>query len=266
MRRGLLRALAAVGLAWLVGCAPHLVRPPDLSLESRSVRYRAQEAERRARAVAVSASLVVWGERSGERLPGAQADLHLAAPDRMRLRVASAFGTALDLGFAGDSLKAYVPAWRTGLRLDAAAESLGLEAPGDRLVRALSATWEPPAEAWARAAWRDTLLGVSWLEGGDSVAIAIGASGLPRWAELAIDQGPVLRVRYVGWDRASGTAWPSHVELVDEAHDLRLVCRATQVRFTPQADAERLTVRWPRGTAPFTLSQLRTALGRMGIL
>ena len=256
----------ALAASLFAGCAPRLALPPELSLGDRMARYRAMVTERHVRAIAMNASLVVWVERAGDRLPGAQADLRLAAPDRMRLRISSAFGTALDLGLAGDSLRAYVPAWRTGLRLDAAAESLGMDAPADRIVRALSATWEPPAEVWTRAVWQDSILKVSWVESGDSLALAIVSSGLPAWAELAPASGSRLRVSYRAWDRSSGTAWPSHVELGDEEHDLRIVCRATQIRFATQADAERLAVRWPRGTVPVTLGELRAALGRLGLL
>jgi len=263
-RRRLL-AIAAAAL-WLAGCAPRLAVPPETSFGDREARYRTLLSERQARAVAVDASLVVWVERAGERLPGAQAELRLAAPDRMRLRVASAFGTAIDFGLAGDSLRAYVPGWRTGLRLDAASESLRFEAPADRVVRALSATWQPPAGAWSRATWRDSLLRVAWIERGDSLALAVGASGLPAWAELAPADGPLLRVRYRGWDRSSGGAWPSQVELADEDRRLRVMCRATQIHFASEPDAERLLVHWPRGTVPFTLGDLRAALGRMGLL
>ena len=44
------------------------------------------------------------------------------------------------------------------------------------------------------------------------------------------------------------------------------MCRATQIHFASEPDAERLLVHWPRGTVPFTLGDLRAALGRMGLL
>src|SRR5262249_45570898 len=153
-------------------------------IEDRQARYHVLWSERSARAVASSASMVLWVERSGERLPGAQADLRLAAPDRMRLRGSSSFGPAPDVGLAGDSLPASVPPRRTGLRLDAAADSLGVDALADRMVRALSATWNPPVDAWASATWNDSLLRVRWPDNGDSLELVIGASGLPRSAEL----------------------------------------------------------------------------------
>ena len=266
MTRGVRIAALAAAVALMASCAPRLAAPPSLDSGRRATLYQTQLVQREERAVAVSASLALWAERAGERLPGAQADLHLAAPSRLRLRVASAFGTALDLGLAGDSLRAYVPAWKTGLRLDAAAESLGFDAPGDRVVRALTAGWRPPERAWSRAVWTDSLLRVAWLEGEDSLAIEVGANGLPVVAELSGPDGSRLEARYRAWDRSSGTAWPTHIELVDTRNEIRLVCRASQLRFRRTPDGERLVVRWPPGVATFTLAELRAVLDRLGVL
>ena len=255
-----------IALSALAGCAPKLARPPEGTTGDRMARYRASVSERQARAVSMSAALSMWVERSGDRMPGTQAELRLAAPDRMRLRLFAAFGTALDVGLRGDSLRAYVPSWKRSLRLDAASESLGIDAPADRMVRAFSATWQPPEEAWNRAAWSESLLRVTWKEDDDSLRVAIGADGLPSWAEVVMGEGTVLRVRYRGWDHGSGGAWPSHVELVDNTHDVRVTCRATQIRFASRPDEERLAVRWPPGTTPVTLAELRAALGRLGFL
>lgn len=265
MRRGV-RIAAALTLALVASCGPRLATPPTFDSGPREALYRSLLGQREERAVAVSASLALWAERGGERLPGAQADLHLAAPSRLRLRVSSAFGTALDLGLAGDSLRAYVPAWKTGLRLDAAAESLGFDAPGDRVVRALTAAWHPPDRAWLRAVWIDSLLRVVWLEGEDSVAVEVGAAGLPWMAELSGPGGFRLQARYRAWDRSSGTPWPTHIELVDTRNDVRLTTRASQLRFRREPDRERLAVRWPPGAGSFTLAELRTVLDRLGVL
>ena len=160
----------ALALCWLAA-APRFLRaqehhPPELTSGTRIERYRALLAQREARSAAMSASLTVWAAHGSDRLPGAQGDLLVAGPNRMRLRIASMFGTALDLGLAGDSLRAYIPAWKTGLRLDSAAESLGFEAPGDRMVSALCATWRPPDSAWKSASWQDSLLRIAWLGAG----------------------------------------------------------------------------------------------------
>src|SRR5262245_58940028 len=115
--RMLAAALALYGLAAaLDSCGPKTVTPPELTSGTRIERYRALLAQREARSAAMSASLTLWAEHGSDRLPGAQGDLLVAGPDRMRLRVASMFGTALDLGLSGDSLRAYIPAWKRGLR------------------------------------------------------------------------------------------------------------------------------------------------------
>jgi len=265
MRRERVLALV-LAVATLAGCGPRLAQPPGGTPEDRIARYRTLMSERQTRAVAMSASASLWVEREGERMPGAQAELRIAAPDRMRLRLFAAFGTAIDLGLYGDSLRAYVPGWKRGLWLDSASDSLGLEAPADRMVRAFSATWQPPEEAWSQAVWRDSLLRVSWKEANDSLSLAIGANGLPALAEVALADGPLLRVRYRAWDYSSGHAWPSHIELEDQEHDVRMSVRATQIRFAQKADEERLAVRWPPGTTTVTLGELRAALGRLGFL
>lgn len=256
---------AALVLLLAASCAPRLAVPPRLDVEERLGRHRAALAERRDRAAFVAASLVLWAERGERRLPGAQADLFLAAPRGVRLRVASSFGTAFDLGMAGDSLTAYVPAWRRGLALAAAADSLGLRSPAERLVRALSATWDPPHEAWRGAAWSDSLLRLAWVEDGDSVAVLLGAAGLPRRARLWRPGEIALRADYVAWDRGSGTAWPTQVELEDELRDLRVVARASQLRFRERPDREHLAVRLPPGAEPLSLAELRAVLDRLGI-
>lgn len=265
--RALVATLGLLGLAAAIdSCGPKTVTPPELSSGTRIERYRALLAEREARSAAMSASLSLWAEHGHDKLPGAQGDLLVAGPDRMRLRVSSLFGTALDLGLSGDSLRAYIPAWKTGLRLDSAAESLGFEAPGGRLVSALCATWHPPESAWKSAAWSDSLLRIAWLESDDSVAVSIGSSGLPAQVELFQPQRFSARARYRAWDRGSGTAWPAHIELSDPAHDVVMTCRASQLRFGHEVDLRKLAVHWPHGTDPLTLSELRLALDRLGVL
>ena len=76
----------------------------------------------------------------------------------------------------------------------------------------------------------------------------------------------MLRARYRGWDRSSGTAWPSHVELEDVERGLRLTARVSQVRFRSEPDRERLAVRVPADADTLTLEQLKALLDRLGVL
>jgi hypothetical protein len=74
-----------------------------------------------------------------------------------------------------------------------------------------------------------------------------------------------VEIRYRAWDRGSGAAWPSQIELVDARHDLRLQLKASQLRFSPLADTSRLAVRIPPHADVLTLAQLRNVLDRLGV-
>ncbi len=262
------RVLAAVAIGLTAaGCAPHQVRIAELAPALRAERYQAALARRQARGVAVDAEILLWAEApAGTRLPGAEGRLLLAAPDAFRLRVGSLFGTSLDIGARGESLSAYVPSRRRALSLDATRDSLGLFRPGALTFRAASATWRPPTGAWPEAAWRDTLLLVSWLEDADTLAVAVGGDGLPVWASVTRPGGTGIRVRYQAWDRSTGVAWPARFALEDHQGGFRLSCKVSRVRFPARADSLRLAVPIPAGAERLTLAGLRRALERLGSL
>ena len=258
-------ALAATAMIALPGCAPLRVPIAPIEPVRRVERYGAALERRAARGTAVDAQVLLWAESpAGTRLPGAEGRLLLAAPDAFRLRVASLFGTALDLGARGESLSAYVPSQRRGVVLDAIRDSLGVGRPGELAFRALAATWRPPVDAWRSAAWDDTLMRVSWVEDGDTLAVAVGSAGLPTWASLARPNGAGIRVEYRAWDLSSGVAWPARFVIEDRAGAFRLSCKVSRVRFPARADSLRLVVPIPADVVPLTLAQLRRVLERLG--
>lgn len=260
-------ALALLTIALAAGCAPLRVPLAPIEPARRAERYGAALARREARGVAVDAQLLLWAEApAGSRLPGAEGRLLLASPDMFRLRVASLFGTALDLGARGDSLSAYVPSRRRALMLDAIRDTLGLSRPGRLAFRALTATWRPPDDAWAQAAWEDSLMRVSWVEDGDTLAVAVGGAGLPAWATLSRPGGAAVRVAYPGWDLSGGVAWPVRFSIEDRDGAFRLACRVERVRFPARADSLRLAVAIPSGTVRLTLAELRRVIERLGTL
>jgi hypothetical protein len=260
-------ALAATAMIAVIGCAPLRVPIAPIEPVRRVERYGAALERREARGTAVDAQVLLWAESPvGTRLPGAEGRLLLAAPDAFRLRVASLFGTALDLGARGESLSAYVPSRRRGMVLDAIRDSLGVVRPGALAFRALSATWRPPDGAWRSAAWDDSLMRVWWLEDGDTLALAVGSAGLPAWASLARTNGAGIRVDYRAWDMGSGVAWPGTFVIEDRGGAFRLSCKVSRVRFPARADSLRLAVPIPAGVVPMTLAQLRRALERLGTL
>jgi hypothetical protein len=252
------------GLA--AGCAPHRVAPPRLDTTSVERRHaRALEA-RRDMGRALDAEARVWiGGRAFGDLPAVTALLALGGPDACRVRVRSLFGTALDLAARGDSLEGFVPARRVALRLPGVAESLGVREPGALVVRVWSAGWAPPREAWERAAWRDSLLELRWLEHGDSLSLAVGSSGLPAEARLARPEGPAVRALYRRWEPVEGVAWPARVDFEDEAGTVRVECRVDRAR-RDRPDPGRVRPRIPADAEVLGWADLRRAIARLGSL
>jgi hypothetical protein len=266
-RRALTRSVAALVLIAAAGCAPHRVVPGALEPTLRSARYRVALERREARGNAVDAQLLMWAEApAGTRLPGVEGRLQLAGPDAFRLRVASLFGTAIDLGAHGESLSAFIPSQRRGVRLDASRDSLGIARPGGLAFRALTATWRPPDQAWRSPAWDDSLMRLWWLEGGDTLAIAVGSGGLPARATFRRPGGTDLLIEYLAWDLSSGVAWPARFTVVDRDGAFRLACRLSRVRFPVVSDSLRLTVPIPAGAVQLTVADLRRVLERLGTL
>ena len=263
-RAARLGVMAAV-LSLMASCAPRVVAPPPLDLGDIRARYERRLVQRLERGRGMNAGLVLWAEGRGERLPGAQGDLTMAGPDRVRLRISSMLGTAIDLGVRGDSLLAWVPAWRTGLRVGSASESLGISEPGGLVYRVLSGNWTPPASAWDLMMRRDSLVVLSWSEDEDSLHLTVGSEGLPRRMLVSRGDQAAVEVHYRAWDQGSSVAWPSQIELLERRHDVRLLLKASQLRFPPQSDTSRLAVRIPQNADMLTLARLRNVLDRLGV-
>ena len=267
------RSLAgtAVALAFVAACAPRAPRVPPLAGGACAERYLSQLLLREQRAVMVEGSATIWARVAAgcdscplRRLPAVQADVFLAWPDAFRLRVSSVFGTALDLGLAGDSTTAYAPAQRWGVALDAVRDSLGLDGPGSLAVRLVSAGWRPPGRAWTAGTWEDGSLVLCWREAADSVALAVDPTGTPAWARLWRDERHGVLVEYVRWETVEGVAWPVVLRVREPGGAFELDCRLARVRFPARPDRSRLAVRLPADADRLGLDRLRGLLERVG--
>ena len=116
-----------------------------------------------------------------------QARLLLAGPTRSGCAWPRPSASGLDLAAEGDTLTAYAPRERLGMRARAGRRSLGVRRPGVLGVRLWSATWHPPAGAWQKAERADSLLRLRWSEGG----------------RLARARGRLERAPVLGYSRAS---------------------------------------------------------------
>jgi hypothetical protein len=271
--RGCLRACAgaALALAVLAGCVPRPVAVAPLAGGGRAERYLSQLSRREQRAGMVEGVATIWPRAFApcdtcppRRLPALQAGFVVAGPDGLRLHVESAFGTALDLGLAGDSITAWVPSQRWAVALDAARDSLGLGQPGLIATRVLSAGWRPPGAAWEAGTAEGGSLVLRWTEGADSVALAVDEAGAPTWARLWRGPRRGVRVHYERWESANGVAWPAQLEVRDLGGAYDLTCRLDRVGFPARADRSRLAVRIPDGAERLGLDRLRGLLERLG--
>jgi len=269
--RTLARVVATVAMALVAGCAPRPTTIAPVTGGARAERYLAQLSRREQGAAMVEGVATIWPRAfalcdtcPSRRLPALQADFVLASPDAFRLRVSSMFGTALDLGLAGDSIMAYVPAQRWGVALDAVSDSLGLERPGRLAARLVSAGWRPPPPAWTGGTWEGGLLVLRWSEAADSVTLAFDEAGKPVRVRLWRDAQHGVAIDYERWEAVDGVAWPALLKVRTLGGTLALTCRLDRVRFPARPDRSRLVVRIPADAERLGLDRLHGLLERAG--
>lgn len=255
------------GLALLAGCAPVSRPPAPVTSGARIERFQRALDQRERRTAFSESEATMWvrGDAFG-RLPAVQAVVSLARPDAFRARAESMFGTAFDLALAGDSLRAVVPSRRIGTALDARRDSIAIRRPGSLAVRVWSATWRPPSGAWANAGTEDSLVIVRWTEGSDSVALAVGASGLPARVRYRRAEGGAVTAEYRGWEWREGVWWPTWIEAHEEGGALSVTTRTQRVRFLPQPPEGRLAVRAPAGSRWLGRGEIVEMLENLGDL
>ena len=264
--RPLLASAVALGIAFLLGSCVPAPRggPGPLDLRDLATRYRAQRDAREERLVATRLEATTWIDAATiGRLPAVQLEVALVRPDQVRARVASLFGTALDLLVRGDSLTAYVPPRRMGMELGSLEDSLGIRRPGEWACRALAATWDPHGARWL-ADGADSVRHVSWAEAGDSLRLEVDAKALPLAIVLRSAEGRVLTIRYPAWQWIETTAWPSRIEIEDAAAGVQVALRVDRVRFEHEADPRWMVLVVPASAERLDWRSLREALARMG--
>ena len=260
--RTCVRALgvALLTLALDVACAPHRIAPPP-PVAAREASFRAALAARESRGQAVDAAVTLWARSQlSDVWPGVTGALSLRAPDALRLRVASVFGTAFDGTVRGDSVMAVLPARRLGLAADAARDRLGLRRPGLLGFRMFAATWRPPDSAWGSGTWSQGMLNLRWVDAGDSIRLEIGPDGFP--AAVTLGRGDSLRIhaRYQAWKRHAGVAWPAWIELDGGSGAVTVRCKIDRLRFVEQPGPGRPMARLPEGIAALDWPDFRRAL------
>lgn len=249
MRRPRAR-VAALALALLAGagCAPPPA-PGALDRGGLEARYLAALARREAASRSIEAQLEIHPTLAGRRLPAALATLELAAPDRCRLRLAAAGGTALDAVGAGAQLWAWLPGSRSLEDLSACADSAALGDLAALVVRSALALWRPAgpdtaaggASAIGPTTWR-------WREGGRMITLAVAADGSPDTVTLERDSSQV-RIVYAEWMNARAARLPREYRVSSSA-GAGVRCRVSRLHVGGAADSSRFARPGPRDAVP----------------
>ena len=197
----------------LASCAP----PPPGGLESleQVARRGAERRERRLGAFELEGVLRVDGRATG-RLPAVSLHARFASPDRVRLQCRWLLGLLADVSVRGDTLTAWMPGQRVGIRVPELSDTLGLRDPALFLARALIAAWQAPHEAWRQAVPDSAGTTLEWPEGDEAWTLHVNREGRPR--EVRVVRGAhAVTARYGAWRGRGAGAWPSRIDLSDGA-------------------------------------------------
>jgi hypothetical protein len=249
-------ALVCALVAFVTSCAP----PPPGSLESieSAARTGAHRRERRLQALEMRAVLRVQGRATG-RLPAVNVTTRLAAPDRVRLQARWVLGLLLDAAITSDTLTAWMPSQRLGLRIPGLADTLKIREPARFLGRALVAGWQAPAEAWRRAHADSNGVELDWREGGESWRLRVDAAGRPSALTVTRDNHEV-QVNYSGWHGSGDAALPSRIEVADGAGWVRVRMDVESMRPFSRPKSAWFRMAIPDDVAPLELDDLRRVL------
>ena len=201
-----------LGIALLASCTP-VPAPGDIEALETTARRGAEKREHSL--VALESRMVVrLSGRATGKLPAVDVQAKLASPDRARLQARSILGLLLDAAVRGDTLLAWLPSERLGVRVPDLSDSLGVREPARFLGRALAASWQAPHEAWRGATPDSQGVRLGWRDGDETWTLWVDRAGRPRQIQLVRD-GRSLVVRYPQWRGAGDGAWPQRIELAD---------------------------------------------------
>lgn len=261
--RLLLVTLAGVTLA---GCAPLAPPPPRLEGVPIEARFAARLAERNTRVAVAEGEYSVWARRPGSKdPPGVSVRVRLIAPDAFRVRVDALLGTAIDASARRDTLVLDAPIFGIAAVTDAGEDRSSRQDIGGWAWRALSATWSPPPGAWASGAPEDSTWRVSWVDAGDSLALDVAPSGLPRSAHVALAGGGGIGIRYERWATWDGVLWPARIVAADDAGRLGLTLQPSSLALKARDASARQTLRVPAHATRMSRAKLLGWIERLAI-
>ena len=253
-RSGSLLALMLTTL--FTGCAPPV--PRGLETLEAATRTQAEQRERRLRTCEASVVLRVDGSATG-KLPAVSVTARLADPGRMRLQARWLMGVLVDVSLTGDTLTAWMPAERLGLRVSRFGDTLGVADPATFARRALAAGWQPPREAWRAATSDSAGASLAWRQDGRDWSMRVDRAGRPR--DLDVSDGTRrVTVRYSEWHGAGASALPSRLEFADGGGAVRVRLEIEDLRPLKRAKDAWFALALPDDVRPLGLEDVRRAL------
>ena len=252
-------ALLLLAGAMLASCTR---LPPPGDLEALETTARRGATKREHSLVALESRMVVrLSGRATGRLPAVDVQTKLASPDRARLQARSILGLMLDAAVRGDTLVAWLPGERLGVRVPDLSDSLGVREPARFLGRALAASWQAPHEAWRAATPDSAGVRLDWREGDEAWTLWLDHKGRPRQLTLEREERS-LRVDYPQWRGAGLGAWPQRIELSDADGWVHV---RLDIEDTHHARASRpswFAVSMPDEVTPLELEDLKRVIAR----
>jgi len=251
-------AALLVSLA-LWSCAPQ-PRPVPLERLDEAARAGAQAREGWLAALEAQGTVRVDGRATG-RLPAVTMSARLASPDRVRLQCRWLLGVLADVAIQGDTLTAWMPSERLGIRIPELSDTLGIRTPALFLGRALTAGWQAPADAWQHARPDSGGAIVEWPEGDERWTLRVARDGRPRDITLARGEHS-LTARYRSWHGDGVEAWPERIDVADGSGWLRLAFVLDEVRPQKAARPAWFALDLPDDARRLELDDLRRILAK----
>ncbi len=194
--------------------------------------------------------------RATGRLPGLLVSGTIAAPQQLRLRAGWMLGTALDLVAIEDSVRVWLPTEHALLEVGGLEQVLHQQQPVALMIRALSASWDPPASAWLGASVESTHVRLGWRQGADSLSMRVDGASRP--LELRIERdGRLVSIEYAGWRTVNGVDWPTRMELTEREGWLRLRTELQALRSNRRLAEDSFILRTPPDAERLDWQQVR---------
>ena len=169
----------------------------------------------------------------------------------------------MDVALSGDTLTAWMPGERMGVRVPSFSDSVGLRDPAQFLGRALTAVWPVPPDAWRGAVADSAGATLEWTERDERWTLRVDAAGRPREVSVTRAQHTVT-ARYGAWHGAGPAAWPARVALSDGGGSVQVRIEVEGLRSAKRSRPAWFALVLPDGARRLELDDVKRVLSSRG--